>query len=195
MHKRGLASRAICQIMSHPSAHTGQKRKTCTFSVLFASLCTKDLEPRWPAPWSNSKQSHALSTNNEVTMNHLWNIQNVHCCASSTVVLPSSTLLPYEYTSGKQNTRQIARFRCSKLFCVHWTWNKEELLSDRTVFNFKHYTQETKFSLHKTLICPECAQLSLFSSSLKETCAEWFLQHYSVAFCWAYIPGGKTKQK
>ena len=55
-----------------------------TVSVFFASLCTKTFEPTWASPWNNCRQSHALSTNNEVSM---VNVENVHCCSSSSVVL------------------------------------------------------------------------------------------------------------
>ena len=37
-----------------PYANIARKRKI----ELFASLCTKDLEPRWAASWSNCEQSH-----------------------------------------------------------------------------------------------------------------------------------------
>ena len=56
-----------------------------------------------------------------------------------------------------------------------------------------HYTQKTKFSLHKSLICPECAQLSLVSCSVHETCEDRFLQHYSVAFSSPCIPVWRTR--
>ena len=54
-----------------------------------------------------------------------------------------------------------------------------------------HYAQEKKFSWHKSLTCPEYAQLSLVSSSLHEACGEEFLLHDSVAFCSPYIQGRK----
>ena len=47
----------------------GRKAKNMvksTVSVLFESLCTKDIQPRWTSP---CKQSQALSTNNELFMN------------------------------------------------------------------------------------------------------------------------------
>ena len=68
------------------SMHNERKKNMVksTVSVLFAYLCTKDLETRWAAPWSNCKHSHALSANSEASMT---NVQNVHCCASSTVEL------------------------------------------------------------------------------------------------------------
>ena len=59
-----------------------------TVSVLFPSLCTKDLEPRWFAKLSNCEQSLALSTTNKVSANHYSNVQNVHYWAWNTVVLP-----------------------------------------------------------------------------------------------------------
>ena len=86
-------------------------------SVLFASLCIKSIETRWAAPRSNCKQSHALSTNNEVS---ITNVQNVQCCASSRVVLPLVCHAAlYFRMKGKQNTRQIARFRCCLKIFVH----------------------------------------------------------------------------
>ena len=78
-----------------------------TVSMLFASL------------FYNCEQSHTLSTNNEVSMT---SVQNVRCSASSTVVLPKSkswsSLLQYEYTSGKQNTKNST---VSVLFKVLYT--------------------------------------------------------------------------
>ena len=67
-------------------AHRAQKLKTWWKARFpcYLRLCTKDLEPRWAAKRPNCKQSNALSTYNEVSMT---NVQNVHCCASSTVVL------------------------------------------------------------------------------------------------------------
>ena len=64
-----------------------------------------------------------------------------HCSVAFS--LSCSTLLPYEYTSENQNTSQIAWFRCCLKLCVHWTWNQEGLLSDRTVPNFMHFAQKT----------------------------------------------------
>ena len=61
------------------------------------------------------------------------------------------------------------------------------LLCDRTVPNFMHYAQEAKFCCHKSLTCPEYAQLNLVYCSVRETCAERFLLHYSVAFFSPYI--------
>ena len=58
-----------------------------------------------------------------------------------------STLLPYKYTSGKQNTRQIALFRCYLKLCVRWTWNQDRMLSDRTVCNLMYWHK--KFELSK----------------------------------------------
>ena len=54
-----------------------------------------------------------------------------------------------------------------------------------------HYAQETKFSWHKSLTCPEGLQLTLVYCSLHETCEGWFLLHYSVGFGSEYIPGRK----
>ena len=75
-----------------PNSMKAKNLVKSTVSVLFASLCTKDHEPTDAAPSSNWKQNHALSTNNEVSMNDLCNVQNVHCCASRTVGLPNSTV-------------------------------------------------------------------------------------------------------
>ena len=67
-----FASCAIGQVKLHSSAWRPCSTKTkntvkSTISVLFASLCTKDLEPRWAAKWSNCEQSHTLSSSNEVS--------------------------------------------------------------------------------------------------------------------------------
>ena len=44
---------------------------------------------------------------------------------------------------------------------------------------------------HKSMNCPECAQLSLVYCSVHETCAAWILLHYSVPFGSPYIAGSK----
>ena len=124
----------------------------------------------------------------------MTNVQNVHCIASSTVVyhhcsLSCSNLRPYEYTSGKQNTRKVARYRWYLKLCAHWTLKQEVMVME--LCGNSCYAQETKFSWHKSLNCPECAQLSLVYCSVQETCAEVFLLHCSVAFCSPYIPGRK----
>ena len=64
-----FASCAIRQVILHSSTFCPWSTKAkdmlkSTVSALFASLCTKDLDPRWGAPWSNCDQSHTLSTNN-----------------------------------------------------------------------------------------------------------------------------------
>ena len=96
----------------------------------------------------------------------------------------------YEYTSGKQNTRQIAWFRYYLKLCtldlkrgVAAKWcNCEEI-----------HALCTK-NWHKSLDCPECAQLSLVYCSEHESCAERFTLHNKVAFCSSDIPGiKKTK--
>ena len=63
------------------------------------------------------------------------------CCLYSVM----QHYISYEYTSGKQNTHQIARFRCYLKLFVHWTWNQEGLLCDGTVPHFMRYAQTTKF--------------------------------------------------
>ena len=68
------------------------------------------------------------------------------------------------------------------------------LLSDRTVPQFMHYAQKTKFSWHKSLNCPECGQLSLVYCSVHKTCVKRFLLHYSAAISSLYIPA-ERKQK
>ena len=54
-----------------------------------------------------------------------------------------------------------------------------------------YYDEKTKFSWHKSLNCPECAQLSLVYCSVNETYKERFILHYSVAFWLPYISGRK----
>ena len=61
-----FTSCAFGQVMVHFSSlcswSTKAKNMTeNTVSLLLASLCVKDLEPRWYAPWYNCKRSHALS--------------------------------------------------------------------------------------------------------------------------------------
>ena len=108
----------------------------------------------------------------------MTNVQNVYLCVSSTVVLPL-VCLPSKYTSGEQNTRQIAWFRCYSHLWEHWTWNQEILLSDRTLTKFIHYAQR---NWHKSLNCPECAQLSLVYRSARVTCRAVPLALYCCLF-------------
>ena len=63
-----FASYPLGQVILHSSAYTAQKRKTWLKArfLCYLRLCRKDLEPRRAAPWSNCRQSHALSTNDEV---------------------------------------------------------------------------------------------------------------------------------
>ena len=44
------------------------------------------------------------------------------------------------------------------------------------------YPQKRNCSSHKSLNCPECAQLSVMYCSVHETCEERFFLHLSVAF-------------
>ena len=148
-----------------------------TVSLLFASLCSKDFEPRGAAAWSNCEQSQTLSTNNEFPwpMSRVWTAlpRALYCWIKSVMQYSTSVWIHIR----KANTRQIARFQCYVKLCVHWTWNQEGLLSDRTVHKFMHYAQEIKFSWHKGLTRPEGVQRSLVYCSVHETCAEWFLLH------------------
>ena len=115
----------------------------------------------------------------------MTHVHNVNCNASY------STLPPYEYTSGNQNTRKKARFPCYLKRCVHWTRNYE---GDQTVCKFTHYADETNFSWRKTLNCPEWAPLCLVYCSVRKTCTERLFLHYSVAFCSRFSAGrNKTK--
>ena len=62
-----------------------------------------------------------------------------------------STRLPYEFTSRKQNTGQIARFRCYLDLC---TLDLKKKCSAKwsnctQIGKFIHYAQETKFSWQK----------------------------------------------
>ena len=75
-----------------------------TVSMFFASLYTKDLERRWAAKSSNCKQSHALPTNNAVSMNH---------CALLMRSRPSHVTLLRTY-STKAN--KMVKSRVSVLF-------------------------------------------------------------------------------
>ena len=85
-----------------PYAHTAEKR---TISLLFASICTKDLEPRWAAPWSNCKQSHALSTNNEVSMTKKHPKYRI----SSVISVPVCRTRPTKiHISGRQLYRELS---------------------------------------------------------------------------------------
>ena len=168
-----------------------------TVSVLFASVCTKDLELIWAARWSNWDQSETLSASKKSFHEMLLKPPEcaLLCLEQCSVALSRScsTLFPYEYTSGKENTRQIARFRCHLILCVHWTWNQDGMVSDRTVPKLMHFgKKKTKFSWHKSLNCPECAQLSLVHCSVHETYAKLFLMDYSVAF---YSPWGDSLLK
>ena len=73
----------------HISTGSGAKSEKHGEKRGFGVIClSMHKGPRWAVRCSNCKQSHALSTNNEVSMNHYCNVQNVHCCASRTAVLP-----------------------------------------------------------------------------------------------------------
>ena len=173
-----LDSCPIGQVVLHSSAFCPYSTKAKNMvksmvSVIFASLCTKDLELRWASPWSNFKHYPQITKFLLSTLRMCIAVPRaLYCCLKSNLC---HTLLPYEYSSGKQNTRNIAWFRCYLNLCVHWTWNQKMLLIDRSVPKFMHYAQETKFCWHKSLTCPECAQLSLVYCSVHETCEERFL--------------------
>ena len=128
----------------YPYSTKAKNMGKITVLVLFACLCTKYLEPGYAATWSNCKQSHALSTNNEVCMT---SVQKVHCCASSTVVLSLVYVMQHSSSVwihlGKKSKRQKGFFRCCLKVFVHWTWNQDGLLIDRTVPKFMHYAQTT----------------------------------------------------
>ena len=131
-----FASCARVQVTLHSSVKS-------TVSVLFASVCTKDLELIWAARWSNCDQSETLSANKKSFHEMLLKPPEcaLLCLEQCSVALSRScsTLFPYEYTSGKQNTRQRARFPCYLILCVHWTCNQDGMLSDRTVPKLMHF--------------------------------------------------------
>ena len=134
--------------MLHSSALCPYSRKAknilkSTVSVLFASVCTKDLELIWAARWSNWDQSETLSASKKSFHEMLLKPPEcaLLCLEQCSVALSRScsTPFPYEYTSGKENTRQIARFRCHLILYVHWTWNQDGMVSDRTVPKLMHF--------------------------------------------------------
>ena len=87
-----------------------------------------------------------------------------------------SNLLPYECTSGKQNKHQVALSWCHSKLCVHWTLKARGHATWSKWAQIYAYAQEIKFCWHKSLTCPECAQLSLVYGSIHETVAKRFLR-------------------
>ena len=120
-----FASCPIGQVMLHSSALCPYSMKAkdvkSTVSVLFASLCIKDLELRWAAPWSNCKQCHALWTNNKVSMT---NVQNVNCCASNSVVLPLVEVMQHA-TSVWKHMRKAKDENCTVSVFLKALWTLE----------------------------------------------------------------------
>ena len=148
-------------------------------SVLFAFLCKKE-QDRLIGDITVSKVRHYC----EITKLRWTTSAALRMC---TVV----SLLPHEDTLGKQNTRKIAQLLWYLMLYVCRTWKQEELLSVRSV---PFCAQETEFSWHKSLTCPEYAQLSFVYSSVHETCAQRFLLHDTVA-CRSPYNDGRRKTK
>ena len=96
------------------------------------------------------------------TLNMTSSVYFPYLCAE---LVQPSTLLPHEYTSGKQNTRQIALFRCYLKLCTQ-DLKPRGLLNDRTVAKVMHYAHDTKVwlvqNMHNSVSCMRHVQSDSF---------------------------------
>ena len=129
--------RHVTLLVVMPMQHKSENMVKSTVSVLFASFCTKELEPRWAAKWSNCMQSHALSINNEISMT---NVKNAHCCSSSSLVLP---LVCHGALYFRMNT-----LRKAKLFPWYKSLNSPECAQLSLVYCSVHETIAERLFLH-----------------------------------------------
>ena len=126
----------------------------------------------------------------------MTNVQRVQSSAWRTVVLNSvcHVVLYFRMNTHQERKTNAKEHGLGVILSFVYTGlqSRRGLLSNRTVPKLMHYAEETKFYEHKSVTCPECAQLSLVYCSVHETCADGFILHCSVTFCSPYVLG-KTK--
>ena len=152
-----FASCAIGQVMLHSSAKNMVKS---TVSLLFVSLCTNDLEPRWAGPWSNSKPRHALSTNNG------FHDQLPECALLCLTHCSVAFSLSHAVLYFRLNAYQESKTHENCTFSVLFKPLRTLDLKMRDVAKWSNsaiihaLSTKTKSSWHKSLNCPERAQLT-----------------------------------
>ena len=154
---RAVPSALLCRIMftSRCQKENQKHPKKDIFSVLSISVCrTRPTKIRISVSqlYQKLRGMHMKGRFHDTPVQLVKNVHRYASCTIGQVMLQSSAHWARKlktWSKAKAKHTKIAPFRCYLKLCVHWTWNQEGILSDRTVGQFLHYAQNTVFLTQK----------------------------------------------